>query len=242
MSIILFTILSIALAASIVTFVVYKRKKNTYDCTENGCEFNSNGNGKFNTKKSCEKSCEKTIKSNTLRTSTPKKRTKPFKVSKKQENDTPVKVGVIESIIDTIVPLINDEEVIAVINQQVNDEEVNDEEVNINELYNNVENIREQIKRKKQSIPYYATTKQAVSVITDYDTFPYPRYFRGVPEMSEPIIADREAGWRPRHDNSYESKVQLDLKPECVMGSLQAQQEQLYRNECSPSGECSVTF
>lgn len=221
MSIILFVILSITLVA-IVSFVVYKTKKNTYDCTENGCEFNSNGNGKFNTKKSCEKSCQKT---NSLRSSTqtpiPKKRPKPF-----------------------IVNSVNKRKVISILPVEVNQEVINqvDDEENISELYDNVKNIQEQIKRKKQSSPYYATTKQSTSVITDYDTFPYTRYFRGVAEMSEPIVAEREAGWRPRHDDSYGAKVQLDLKPECVMGSLFAQQEQLYNNECSPSGECSVTF
>ncbi len=226
MSIILFTILSIALIASIVTFVVYKPKKNTYDCTENGCVLNSSGNGKFNTKKSCEKSCENPIKSNTIRSKSRPKQShpKPFKVNrvnKRKVIDIPLKVEV---------------EVNEVINEEVN------EEVNEIELYDNVKNIREQIERKKQSTPYYATTKQAVSVITDYDTFPYPRYFRGIAEMSEPIVAEREAGWRPRHDDSYAANVELDLKPECVIGSLFAQQEQIYKNQCSPSGECSVSF
>ena len=229
MSIILFTILSIALVASIVSFVVYKTKKNTYDCTENGCEFNSSGNGKFNTKKSCEKSCEK---SNALSSSAPRSKSKsPLKSKSKSPPKKRPKPFIVKSV--------NKRKVVGILPVEVN--QVYEEE-NISELYDNVKNIREQIKRKKQSTPYYATTKQATSVITDYDTFPYPRYFRGVAEMSEPIVAEREAGWRPRHDDSYEENVQLDLKPECVMGSLFAQQEQIYRNECSPSGECSVTF
>ena len=71
----------------------------------------------------------------------------------------------------------------------------------INDL--NVENVRKQIALKKAPRPHRATTRQAVQVMTDYDTFPYPRYFRGVPQSTVPIVAEREAGWRPRHDNCY---------------------------------------
>ena len=67
----------------------------------------------------------------------------------------------------------------------------------------NVKNIREQIARKKGSNPYHATVTQSVQVLTDYDTFPYPRYYRGVPDSTVPIVAEREAGWRPRHDTCY---------------------------------------
>jgi hypothetical protein len=67
----------------------------------------------------------------------------------------------------------------------------------------NITNIRNQIEAKKASTPYYSTIHQVQGVITDYDTFPYPRYFRGVAESSDPIVAEREAGWRPRHDSCY---------------------------------------
>lgn len=67
----------------------------------------------------------------------------------------------------------------------------------------NVDNVRAQINRKNLSVPYHATTKQAAGVLTDYDTFPYPRWFRGVYYSPQPIVAEREAGWRPRHDNCY---------------------------------------
>ena len=68
----------------------------------------------------------------------------------------------------------------------------------------NVGNIRSQINRKKASGPYYATSSQATQVVTDYDTFPYPRYFRGIPESHRPIVAEREAGWRMRQDACYQ--------------------------------------
>ena len=69
---------------------------------------------------------------------------------------------------------------------------------------NNVENIRSQINQKNQSSPFFATSTDVVHTITDYDTFPYPRYYRGVVGVSQPIIAEREAGWRKRHDSCYD--------------------------------------
>jgi hypothetical protein len=92
----------------------------------------------------------------------------------------------------------------------------------------NIRNVREQIARKKGYNPYYATTNQSTQVLTDYDTFPYPRYFRGVPTSSAPIVAEREAGWRPRHDNCY--KV---LEP--------MMKERNYPNHCF-SAACSTVF
>ena len=70
----------------------------------------------------------------------------------------------------------------------------------------NIANIHNEIAKKKESNPYFATTHQAVQVLTDYDTFPYPRYFRGIPTSSVPIIAEREAGWRPRRDECYKNQ------------------------------------
>ena len=68
----------------------------------------------------------------------------------------------------------------------------------------NTRNIRQEIERKKKPTPYHATVTQSVQVLTDYDTFPYPRNFRGVPNSVAPIVAEREAGWRPRHDSCYD--------------------------------------
>jgi hypothetical protein len=77
--------------------------------------------------------------------------------------------------------------------------------VNITPVLNeyNIENIRSQIQAKKMSLPYYSTANQAMEVVTDYDTFPYPRYFRGVANSTLPIVAEREAGWRMRRDECY---------------------------------------
>lgn len=67
----------------------------------------------------------------------------------------------------------------------------------------NVNSVRAQIYRKKSSNPYMATLNDAAQVVTDYDTFPYPRWFRGISKSTRPIIAEREAGWRSRHDSCY---------------------------------------
>ena len=91
----------------------------------------------------------------------------------------------------------------------------------------NVNHVREQIAKKSGFLPYLATKKEASNIITDYDVFPYPRYFRGVPTSSVPIVAEREAGWRPRHDDCY--KV------------LQPPNEINYPNHCYEAA-CSTVY
>ncbi len=76
----------------------------------------------------------------------------------------------------------------------------------------NIENVRAQIAAKKAShSPYYSTSAQALGVVTDHDTFPYPRYFRGVPGSHIPVVAEREAGWRHRNDSCYHVKPPPDI-------------------------------
>lgn len=67
----------------------------------------------------------------------------------------------------------------------------------------NLHHVRQQIELAKQPYPTRATVQQGSQVLTDYDTFPYTRWWRGNPNSTRPIIAEREAGWRPRHDNCY---------------------------------------
>ena len=80
---------------------------------------------------------------------------------------------------------------------------------------NNVENIRHQIHQKNQSSPFFATSVDVVHTITDYDTFPYPRYYRGVVGVTQPIVAEREAGWRKRHDSCYDVRepMKRNIRP-----------------------------
>lgn len=68
---------------------------------------------------------------------------------------------------------------------------------------NNVDMIRQGILYKTSDDPFIPTIGLAKSTITDYDTFPYPRWYRGVPTSSEPVVAEREAGWRVRNDQCY---------------------------------------
>lgn len=91
----------------------------------------------------------------------------------------------------------------------------------------NIYNVRNEINKKKQSCPYFATTQTENLVITDYDSFPYQRWFRGVPMSNIPIVAEREAGWRTREDKCY--------KPE------KTPQIKFYPNHCFESG-CSVVY
>lgn len=67
----------------------------------------------------------------------------------------------------------------------------------------NVENTRFQIQNKRGSNPYWSTVMNNKNVINDYDNFPYERWFRGEPQSYMPVIAEREAGWRPRNENCY---------------------------------------
>jgi hypothetical protein len=78
----------------------------------------------------------------------------------------------------------------------------------------NVRAIQLQIAQKQnRSMPYYATQETTGIVLTDYDTFPYPRFFRGVYNDSRPNVIEREAGWRVRQDPCYRDQRDPVLKP-----------------------------
>jgi hypothetical protein len=65
-------------------------------------------------------------------------------------------------------------------------------------------NIQYQIQRKKYNeTPYFATKTNGTQVVTDYDELPYRRWYRGIPEVNIPIVAEREAGYRPLIKNIY---------------------------------------
>lgn len=96
----------------------------------------------------------------------------------------------------------------------------------------NVQNVRDQIALKKGFAPHYATVQQATQVLTDFDTFPYPRWFRGVPTSDRPIVAEREAGWRPRHDDCYKAMT---------TGQQVNHQNLCYQSACSTVYPCYPT-
>ena len=91
----------------------------------------------------------------------------------------------------------------------------------------NVSSVRKQIAMKQGSYPFYGTSDGVVSVTTDMDHFPYTRFYRGVPSSSEPIVFEREAGWRPIRNSCY-SVNNCDKKSN-------------YPNHCF-EGACSTVF
>jgi len=78
----------------------------------------------------------------------------------------------------------------------------------------NINFIREQIRLKQSSTPYFANGNLAQNFITDVDHFPYTRHFRGEYDNKLPVIYGRDAGWRPRRDDCY--KYKYDPSPEKV--------------------------
>lgn len=67
----------------------------------------------------------------------------------------------------------------------------------------NVASVRKQIHMKSGYVPHYGTINGAESVVTDMDHFPYTRFYRGVYNSSQPVVFEREAGWRPHRDACY---------------------------------------
>ena len=68
----------------------------------------------------------------------------------------------------------------------------------------NVESVRNMIAHKKNYCqPYYSSSSNVLNIITDQDHFPYTRYFRGVSYFPEPIVFEREAGWREVRNSCY---------------------------------------
>ena len=68
----------------------------------------------------------------------------------------------------------------------------------------NYENIRKQIQLKKNSQnTYYSTVQNNNNVLTEYDNFPFNRFWKGVPTSEYSFVDGREAGWRVRDDSCY---------------------------------------
>ena len=66
-----------------------------------------------------------------------------------------------------------------------------------------IESVRREIAKKITSRPYFANADTVDNVITDMDHQPYTRWFRGVYYYPDPIIMEREAGWRPIRNSCY---------------------------------------
>jgi hypothetical protein len=109
---------------------------------------------------------------------------------------------------------------------------MNDSKIPITSLFNqnNIENVRMMIAQKKSNTPFHATQAHAGSIITDYDHFPYTRNFRGVYDSSDPVVNEREAGWRARHDSCY--KVEIPKHDNIPYSNL------CFSNDCSVVKPC----
>jgi hypothetical protein len=68
-----------------------------------------------------------------------------------------------------------------------------------------ITSIQKQILKKNSDIPYIANNSQIKQSITDMDHHPYTRWYRGVYYFPQPIIMEREAGFRPQENQCYKN-------------------------------------
>ncbi len=93
----------------------------------------------------------------------------------------------------------------------------------------NVEQVRHLIEQKNGSQPFSATAGSIAPIINDMDHHPYTRFYRGVEYFPEPIIFEREAGWRPIENQCY----QVNIPPQKV-----EHPHSCYQNACSTVLPC----
>ena len=79
------------------------------------------------------------------------------------------------------------------------------EEENIQRIERNKEIILKEIMIKNTNKPYFPGNL-IYSIENDYNTFPYPRWFKGIPTDDNPIVSEREAGWVPKKNNKVFQK------------------------------------
>ena len=70
-----------------------------------------------------------------------------------------------------------------------------------------IETIRKQISKKTSDRPYFSSGNIVSNVVTDMDHQPYSRWFRGVYNYPDPVIMEREAGFRQIEDQCYTVSV-----------------------------------
>jgi len=71
----------------------------------------------------------------------------------------------------------------------------------VNRINNNI--IQHHIMNKIGSQPYYPDPNLMYDTLTDQDSFPYTRYYRGKYYLDDPVVASREAGYREINNNCY---------------------------------------
>ena len=111
----------------------------------------------------------------------------------------------------------------------------------------NVNNIRKQIVSKESNKPHFGTNS---SIITDQDHFPYNRYFRGITGISQPVVIEREAGFRDIENNCYSTKVKVPItRPTyCYQTSCSTifpctnENKELNQNENNFNKKCNIQY
>lgn len=90
----------------------------------------------------------------------------------------------------------------------------------------NIHTVRSQIDKKLSGYHYAPSIKP---ILNDMDHHPYTRYFRGVYYHPNPVIIEREAGWRPEKQpcNSLQIPPKKDRTP-----------RHCYQNACSTVFPC----
>jgi len=85
---------------------------------------------------------------------------------------------------------------------------------------NNRANIERAKYLKNGPNVYYATEKDTRQVTTDFDNFPYQRFYRGIHTSSKPVIIEREAGYRQLEPSCYKEKliVKSEYPSHCFEG------------------------
>lgn len=76
--------------------------------------------------------------------------------------------------------------------------------------HDNIEFIKKSIEKKISDNPYFANKNSAMKIVTDMDHHPYHRWYRGVYYFPEPIVMEREAGWRKIQNDCYDLVIKRE--------------------------------
>lgn len=77
-----------------------------------------------------------------------------------------------------------------------------------------IDNVRALIAQKNSEYTFMSNGTNIRKITTDYDHYPYTRWFRGVYYYPDPIVAEREAGFRPIENVCYGNVQPYTPEPE----------------------------
>ena len=78
--------------------------------------------------------------------------------------------------------------------------------------HDSIEYIKRSIEKKTSDKPYFANKNSIMKVVTDMDHHPYHRWYRGVYYYPEPIVMEREAGWRKIENDCYDLVIKREAE------------------------------